>query len=98
VDARVLAATARDSSGSPRGAVREDLFYRIHVVVIELPPLREREDDIAPRPALRRPVGAAVRPTVSLSDARDRVARATAMPGTCANSRTRSSARRCFKP
>jgi len=49
VDARVLAATARDLEAEVRaGTFREDLFYRIHVVVIELPPLRDREDDIAP--------------------------------------------------
>src|SRR6266550_4470090 len=49
VDARVLVATARDLEAETKaGRFREDLFYRIHVVVIELPPLREREDDIAP--------------------------------------------------
>jgi transcriptional regulator with GAF, ATPase, and Fis domain len=49
VDARVLAATARDLEAEVRaGQFRDDLFYRINVVVIELPPLRERQDDIAP--------------------------------------------------
>jgi two-component system response regulator AtoC len=49
VDARVLAATARNLEDEVRaGRFREDLFYRINVVVIELPPLRERGDDIGP--------------------------------------------------
>ncbi len=49
VDARVLAATARDLEAEARaGRFGEDLFYRINVVAIELPPLRERQDDIAP--------------------------------------------------
>jgi two-component system response regulator GlrR len=47
VDIRIIVATQKDLEDQVKqGLFREDLFYRIHVVPIHLPPLRERKEDI----------------------------------------------------
>ncbi len=47
IDARILAATNKDlHSLVKKGLFREDLFYRLNVIAVDVPPLRERGDDI----------------------------------------------------
>jgi transcriptional regulator with GAF, ATPase, and Fis domain len=76
-DIRVIAATNRDPKlAMERGLLREDLYYRLSVFEIMLPPLRERKDDILPLvDAFLTEIGRSIgRPAGGLSeDARDRL-------------------------
>ncbi|MGI6466730.1 MAG: sigma-54-dependent transcriptional regulator [Sphaerochaetaceae bacterium] len=53
INARIIAATNKNLDKQVQeGTFREDLFYRLNVVRIEIPPLRERKEDIGPLAAL----------------------------------------------
>ncbi|MDU6324100.1 sigma-54 dependent transcriptional regulator [Bradyrhizobium sp.] len=69
VAARVVAATHRDLARQvASGAFREDLYYRLNVIPIELPPLRERTQDILPLADHFLPQCSDGRPQPQLSD------------------------------
>lgn len=83
VDVRVLAATNRDLEAMVRdGRFREDLYYRLNVIPILIPPLRSRRDDLAQlmEHFLRKHAGNAARPMRVSAEAR-RVMMDYAWPG-----------------
>jgi DNA-binding NtrC family response regulator len=84
VDFRVVAATHRDLEALVRsGSFREDLFWRLNVFAIEIPPLRERPEDVPLLAAhfLARFAAAMNRKPLALSPAAEQALRAYAWPG-----------------
>jgi len=84
VDVRVLAATNVDLRHKiAAGRFREDLFYRLNVICIELPPLRKRRDDIAilAHHFLRKYAARQGREVIKISDEAMRVLRQHNWPG-----------------
>jgi DNA-binding NtrC family response regulator len=74
VDVRVMAATHRDlRKGIEEGAFREDLYYRLNVINIVIPPLRERRNEIIPlaETLLRRHLPAEAEPPVITAELRN---------------------------
>jgi two-component system response regulator HydG len=84
MNVRVLAATNRDPMQMiERGLLREDLYYRLSTVVIRIPPLRQRRDDIIPLAShfVSRLRGELGRPRASLAPSAEAALLAYGWPG-----------------
>ena len=84
VDVRVIAATNRDLAAHLReGHLREDLYYRLNVVQIHLPPLRARNEDVLPLAEhfLARSAGRAGKPLRGFSESAKKVMLSYTFPG-----------------
>jgi DNA-binding NtrC family response regulator len=84
VDVRVIAATNRDLAAHLReGHLREDLYYRLNVVQIHLPPLRARSEDVLPLAEhfLARSAARAGKPLRGFSESAKKVMLAYTFPG-----------------
>ncbi len=80
VDVRLVCATHRDLAGRvERGLFREDLYYRLKVLVLSVPPLRQRREDLMPLARLL--LAAEKRPARGFSDAAEKLLRDYDWPG-----------------
>ena len=96
INARVIAATNRDLEEEiKRGSFRGDLYYRLNVIALHLPPLRQRADDIpllAEHFLQRVAAQRGEEPEAAQRGRAGRTAWCTSGPATCASWRTRWSA------